>query len=113
MRLPRSLARGAEQATALPDLGLIDWRQGRYQPAASQFLQALALFREIGDRADEAEILNGLGEIFLATGPGRACHAAGDTARARRYWQEALTLYASLSTPEADQIRAQLATDCA
>jgi tetratricopeptide (TPR) repeat protein len=112
--------------------------------AAGQFRQALALFREIGDRADEAEILNGLGEIFLATGHpaqarahhayalslarqvgdqvqqaracdglGRACHAGGDPARARRHWQEALALYTSLGTPEADQIRAQLATDCA
>ena len=41
--------------------------------------QALALFRESGDRTGEAEALNGVGEILLATGQpdeARAEHAA-------------------------------------
>jgi tetratricopeptide (TPR) repeat protein len=69
------------------------------QQAVGYHRRALGLFREIGDRTGEAETLNGLGEVFLATGrPGQA----------RRHWQEALTLYTTLGAPEAGQIRAQL-----
>jgi len=48
-------------------------RQGHYPQATSHLTQALALFRETGDRAGEAGSLNSLGEVSLATGqPGRA-----------------------------------------
>jgi Flp pilus assembly protein TadD len=54
-------------------------------------------------------VLNGLGEVSLATGqpdPARTHHdlglahqATGDSGQARRHWQQALTLYTSLGTP--------------
>lgn len=43
-------------------------RHGRNQEAASCHLQALDLFRELGDRSGEAEARNGLGRVFLANG---------------------------------------------
>jgi tetratricopeptide (TPR) repeat protein len=101
----------------------------------------VALRQELGNRAGEAEALNGLGEVFLATGQpdqartqhatalslasqtgdqnqqayahngiARAYHATGDLSRARHHWQQAFTLYTKLGAPEADQVRAQLAT---
>jgi hypothetical protein len=77
---------------------------GHPAQARAHHAYALSLARQAGHQVQQARACDGLG---------RACHAAGDTARARRHWQEALTLYASLGTPEADQLRAQLATDCA
>ncbi|MGH3201136.1 MAG: tetratricopeptide repeat protein [Streptosporangiaceae bacterium] len=129
------------EAAVLDSLGVVDLRQGCYQQATSHLEQALTLFREFGDRTGEAGALNGLGEVLLATGqPGQAStqHAAalglaaqignkdeqarahnglgqahyviGDPGQARRHWQEALALYTSLGAPEADQVKAQLAT---
>jgi len=49
------------EATALNNLGIVDWRQGRLQQAAGHYRQALALFREAGDRAGEARELTNLG----------------------------------------------------
>ena len=42
-------------------------------------------------------------------GLGQACHAVGDPSTAGRHWQQALELFAELDTPEAEQVRAQLA----
>jgi tetratricopeptide (TPR) repeat protein len=47
---------------------MIDHEQGRYQGAADHFRQALALFREAGDRSGEAIALNGLGNASLLAG---------------------------------------------
>jgi hypothetical protein len=44
-------------------------------------------------------------------GLARSHHAASDPARALDHWHKALALYDDLGTPEADQIRASLATD--
>src|SRR5260370_27066072 len=64
-------ARGAAQdsgepsaeAHTLNNLGLVDWRQGRYQQAAGHFETALALFRQAGDYAGEARTLGNLGNV--------------------------------------------------
>jgi tetratricopeptide (TPR) repeat protein len=52
------------------------------EQAIDCFKQALALFRELGDRTGEAEALNGVGEIMLGAGrpqEARAGHAAALT----------------------------------
>jgi tetratricopeptide (TPR) repeat protein len=106
-------------------------RHGAHQHATRQLQQALALSRETGDQEDEAEALNGLGEVLLGTGqPGQArvryaaalglasqiggkyqeARAHNGLGQARRHWQEALTLYTTLGTPEASRVRAQLIT---
>ena len=51
----------AAEATALTSLGLVDVRQGRYQQATGHLQQALALFRETGDRTGDANALTSLG----------------------------------------------------
>jgi tetratricopeptide (TPR) repeat protein len=58
----------AGEATALLDLGTVDWRQARYEQATSHFQQSLALFRETDDRAGEAKALAGLADADLRRG---------------------------------------------
>lgn len=61
------------EAHALTDLGCAEERLGRYQQAADHHNQALAMFRQAGDRNGEAEALNGLGEALLGAAlPGQA-----------------------------------------
>ncbi len=58
----------AAEATALTNLGIVDWRQGRYQQAAGHHRRALRISREIGDRFGEATALNNLGIIYERQG---------------------------------------------
>jgi DNA-binding SARP family transcriptional activator/tetratricopeptide (TPR) repeat protein len=64
----RRLGDRAAKATALTNLGIIDWRQGRYRQAASHHRQALKVSREIGDRSGEATALNNLGMVYERQG---------------------------------------------
>jgi tetratricopeptide (TPR) repeat protein/transcriptional regulator with XRE-family HTH domain len=57
----RRLGDSAAEATALTDLGVIEWILGRYQQSARRYQQALALFRENGDRPGQARALINLG----------------------------------------------------
>jgi len=122
------------------NLGHVYLRLGRYEDAARNLEQALATFRQIGDRILQASALNGLGEVLIRTGETQqacvrhaaalmlasetrvpwvqarahsglaaACQADGDLVQARHHWQEALTRYAAIGAPEADEIRARLA----
>jgi tetratricopeptide (TPR) repeat protein len=116
-------------------------REGHYQQATDRLRQALALADETGNRTAEAEALNYLGEVLLATArPGEAhIHYAAALATARqigdkferarsyhglarayqatgdsdqaRHHWQALVLYTGLGTPEADQIRAQFTAE--
>jgi tetratricopeptide (TPR) repeat protein len=56
------------EATALTNLGIVDWRQGRYRQAAGHHRRALRISREIGDRSGEATALNNLGIIYERQG---------------------------------------------
>jgi len=68
----RSAARGAgdraAEATALTNLGIVSWRQGRYKQAADHHKQALAASREIGDRRGAAIALSNLGIVYERQG---------------------------------------------
>jgi hypothetical protein len=55
---------------------------------------------QIDDRYQQARAHNGLGQ---------AGHVAGDLDQARRHWQEAVALYASVGAADADRLRAWLA----
>lgn len=66
------------------ELGAIDFRSGRIEPAAARFEQALGLYREIGDRAGEAVALNRLAATSLAR---------QDLERAATLYEEALAQY--------------------
>jgi tetratricopeptide (TPR) repeat protein/DNA-binding SARP family transcriptional activator len=54
----------AAEAAALNWLGVVHWRQSRYQQAADHLRQALALFRQIGDPTGQARALHNLGTIY-------------------------------------------------
>jgi DNA-binding SARP family transcriptional activator len=130
----------AGEVQVLIVFGDANLRQGRYDQAADYQRQSLAMCRAIGYQSREVAALNGLGEVSLATGQfadacaqyaaalkgaarsekyqqacahnglARACHAAGHLSRARHHWNEALTLYITLGAPEADEVRAHLAS---
>ena len=72
------------EATALNQLGYVDWRQSRLRQAADRNRQALALFHAAGDRASEALVLGNIGIIEVALG--RYEHAA-------RHQQEAGAIF--------------------
>jgi tetratricopeptide (TPR) repeat protein len=127
------------EADVLQNLGHAFRGQSRFQQGADYQRQALAIFRELGDRPGESEALNSLGEALSGAGlleqaraqhdealaiarqigdqyeqarahDGLACayHITGDPGQGRRHWQQALTLYTGLGTPEAGQVRARL-----
>jgi tetratricopeptide (TPR) repeat protein len=88
-----------EEAHAWDSLGYVEHQLGHHRDAADCYQSALSLFRELGDRFNEAEILTHLGD---------ALHAAGDQQEARAAWQQALVILDDLHHPDADQIRAKL-----
>jgi DNA-binding SARP family transcriptional activator/tetratricopeptide (TPR) repeat protein len=139
LRLGRETGSRLCQARALAGLGLSELRLGRRQQAIGHLRQSLALHRQAGNCSGQAEALNGLGEAFLAasqvgqanarhaaalalaiqcgdnreqarahSGLASACQAAGDSEQARSH-RQALARYTDLGTPEADQVRVQLA----
>jgi hypothetical protein len=69
------------------------WR-ARYQ-------HALTLHRALGARYNETTTLTRIGDTYQATGNLQA---------ARDAWQQALTIFDDLHQPDADQLRAKLAT---
>jgi len=58
----------AAEATALTNLGIISWRQGRYRQAADYHQQALAASVEIADRMGEAVAVANLGAVYERQG---------------------------------------------
>jgi tetratricopeptide (TPR) repeat protein len=67
-RAARRAGDRAAEATALTNLGIVSWRQGRYRQAAGQHRQALTVSVAIGDRTGEAIALNNLGAVYERQG---------------------------------------------
>jgi DNA-binding SARP family transcriptional activator/Tfp pilus assembly protein PilF len=89
------------QAEALNGLGEILRARGQPVPARARHTAALTLASEIGDQEQQARAHDGLA----------CCHRVrGEYGRCRQHWRQALTLYTELGAPEADQVRAQLAS---
>jgi tetratricopeptide (TPR) repeat protein len=82
-------------------LGYIELHLGNFSRAAEHFEFALGLCREHGDRITEADILTHVGD---------ARHAAGELPQARQAWQQALSVLDGLDYPDAEKIRAKLAS---
>ena len=74
----------AAEATALSQIGNVDWGQGRFQHAADHYRQALALFRAAGDRAGETRALANLGLAEMEL---------GRYAQAGRHQQQAISIF--------------------
>ena len=72
----------------LDELGLLQQLTGDYQDAAATLTQAIELFRELGDKPDQAYALNHLGLVYGHTSDFRAT----STATSRRWslpWRRA------------------------
>jgi tetratricopeptide (TPR) repeat protein/DNA-binding XRE family transcriptional regulator len=87
------------EAEALNRLGEVYLATSRLGQARTAHSRALGLAGQAGDKFEQARAHAGLA---------RSHQPAGDPARARDHWHQALALYTELGTPEADQIRAQL-----
>jgi DNA-binding SARP family transcriptional activator/tetratricopeptide (TPR) repeat protein len=74
----------AAEATALDNIGLVNWNLSRFQLAADHHWQAVALFRAAGERGGEARALAniGLAETLL-----------GHYEQAARHQQEAVVIH--------------------
>jgi tetratricopeptide (TPR) repeat protein len=101
MALYQELGSRSGEADALNSLGEVLLAVGQPDHARAEYAAALDLAAQTGGKYQQARAHHGLGE---------ACRAGGDPGGARRHWQQALALFAELGTPEADQVRAQLAT---
>ncbi len=101
LALARETGERDDEADALNGLGEVLLDTGQPGQARVQHAAALGLASQIGGKYQQARAHHGLA---------RAHQAADDTGRARHHWQQALTLYSGLGVPEADQVRAELAT---
>jgi tetratricopeptide (TPR) repeat protein len=86
---------------AWDSLGYAEHHLGNLAEAAACYQRALSLHREAGDRFYEADTLTHLGDTR---------QAAGELAQARKTWEQALAILEDIQHPDADQVRAKLAT---
>jgi DNA-binding SARP family transcriptional activator len=89
------------EGAAWDSLGYAEHHLGRLDAAAACYQRALSLYREAGFRFAEADTLTHLGDTH---------HAVGELAQAREAWQQALAILHDLQHPDADKVRAKLAS---
>jgi tetratricopeptide (TPR) repeat protein len=89
------------EACALNGLGEVAHSVNHPAEAIVHHAAALTIATNTGDRDQQARAHTSLGHAY---------GSLGNSARARHHYQHALVLYTDLGTPEADQIRAHLAT---
>jgi DNA-binding SARP family transcriptional activator/tetratricopeptide (TPR) repeat protein len=89
------------EAVIWDSLGYAEHHLGNFAEAAACYQRALSIAKEAGARFHEAETLTHIGD---------ARHAAGELAQARDAWQEALAILEDLQHPDADAVRAKLAS---
>jgi tetratricopeptide (TPR) repeat protein len=101
LSLYRELGNRYCEAHTWDSLGYAELRLGHLANAAGCYRHALSLMRDVGDRFAEADILTHLGD---------ARRAAGDPAEARDAWRQALAILDDLPHPDAEKVRAKLAS---
>ncbi len=89
------------QATAWDNLGDIHHRMASYPEAVDAYHNALELVQRLHDRRSEANALTHIGDVQ---------HAAGNIHAAYAAWKQALIILDELGHPQADQVRAKLAS---
>jgi tetratricopeptide (TPR) repeat protein/transcriptional regulator with XRE-family HTH domain len=89
------------EGEAWDSVGYAEHHLGNLAEAAACYQRALSLHRESGFRFDVANTLTHLGDTR---------HAAGELAQARQAWRQALAILEDLQHPDADQVRAKLAS---
>ena len=97
--LGSELAERHTQAVSHLGIGAVHLMMGQWDSAADDYRIGLKLSQEIADPVQEGQALDGLGWAVLDT--------KGAT-EAREYWQSALTIFETVGSPEADDIRARL-----
>jgi tetratricopeptide (TPR) repeat protein len=100
LALYREISDRSGEADALNSLGEALWAAGQHSRAYTSHTAACAIASDIGDRYQQARAHNGLAH---------AHNALARPVEAREHWEKALALYTQLGTPEADEVRAQLA----
>jgi DNA-binding SARP family transcriptional activator/tetratricopeptide (TPR) repeat protein len=89
------------EGDAWDSLGYAEHHLGNLAEATACYQRALSIARESGNRCVEADILTHLGDTH---------HDVGKLAQAREAWQQALAILEDLQHPDADQVRAKLAS---
>jgi tetratricopeptide (TPR) repeat protein/transcriptional regulator with XRE-family HTH domain len=89
------------EGPAWDSLGYAEQQLGNFGEAAACYQRALGIAREFGNRWSEAETLARLGDTR---------QAAGDLPRAREAWQQALAILEDIQHPDADKVRAKVAS---
>jgi tetratricopeptide (TPR) repeat protein len=89
------------QAAAWDSLGYAHHHLGQHTRAVTCYQNAIDLAPDLGDRYQEATTLAQLGDTH---------HAAGNPTAARDAYHQALAILDDLDHPDADTVRAQLAT---
>ena len=90
------------QAAVLNTRGEVLLATGRGPDAAREHASALSAATEAGEKYEQARAHDGLATAGAT--------ARATSARPIRHWKQALVLYTELGAPEADEVRAQLAS---
>ncbi|MGH3646297.1 MAG: ATP-binding protein [Micromonosporaceae bacterium] len=101
IEIGRALGEADVETGALIDLGEVRRALGRTDEAAAHYRDALRLAERSEDRYEKARALSGTAQLR---------YDAGDRTGAAADWTEALTVYADLGLPDAEAVRARLAT---
>jgi DNA-binding SARP family transcriptional activator/tetratricopeptide (TPR) repeat protein len=101
LALARDAGARDKETEALSLLGEVSLATGDHGQARTHHAAALALASQTGDRYWQARAHDGLA---------RTHHARADLEQARLHWQQALTRYGETGAPEADEVRARLAS---
>jgi hypothetical protein len=89
------------EAHTWDSLGYAHHHLGHHVEAIACYRNALTIVRYLGDRYQEADTLGKLGDTHFSMGDSRAAHGV---------WQQAQTILDGLNHPDAERVRAKLAT---
>jgi len=89
------------QGAALHNIGYVYIQLGDFAQARSSYQQALEIYREVGTPLGESDALIGLGDVLAAE---------GDVMGARDAWTAAEQILDQFAHPDAEGVRAKLAT---
>jgi tetratricopeptide (TPR) repeat protein len=101
LALYREIGDRSGETDAFNGLGEVLLATGQPGDARARHATALGLASQTGDKYEQARAHHGLACSY---------HATGDDGQARHHWRQALAIYTKLGAPQADQVRAQLAT---
>jgi tetratricopeptide (TPR) repeat protein len=97
--LQREVGHRLGEADTWDSLGVAYHHLGRHVDAIAAYQRALALYRDHGNRYNEAGTLVRLGDT---------CQASGDAGTARDCWRTALTIFTDFDYPDAEQVQDRL-----